>query len=173
MKTIAMVAVLGLAASVQAQVVSHTFDISGLVSEGSFGDNFPTLTHNFGAPGTVIGVSFSVFAAMNSPSWSEELQIAIDTIDDTSFDGDIDMSLWGGVANSNPFAGAGALPASSISSDGDVFLTLYESFNDSAPNPDAIYGPGSSVTVEYRLVPAPGAMAILGLGGVVALRRRR
>ena len=97
MKSIAMLAVLGMAAAAQAQVVTHTFDISGLVSEGSFGGNFPTLTHNFGSAGTVIGVSFEVNAIMNAPSWSEELQIAIDTADDASFDGDIDMSLWGGV----------------------------------------------------------------------------
>ncbi len=173
MKALAMFVALGLAASAQAQVVTHTFDISGLASEGSFGGNFPTLTHNFGSAGTVIGVSFSVNATMNAPSWSEELQIAIDTLDDTSFDADIDMSLWGGVNNSNPFAGSGMLAASSMSSDGDVFLTLYESFNDATPNPDAVYGPGSTVTVEYELVPAPGALAIFGLGGMVALRRRR
>lgn len=173
MKLVGLIAGMAIAASAQAGIVSYTFDISGLASEGSFGDNFPTLTHNFGSAGTVIDVSFEVNATMTSPSWSSELQIAIDTTDDASFDGDIDMSAWGGVDNSAPFAGFGTLAASSVSSDGLVFLTLYESFNDGVPNPDAVYGNGSTVTVRYQLVPAPGAAALLGLGGFAAFRRRR
>ncbi|MFN0126786.1 MAG: hypothetical protein ACKV19_08905 [Verrucomicrobiales bacterium] len=165
-----------------AAILSHTFDISGLPSEGDFASSFPTLTTSFGVPGRVIAVTFEINATMTEPSWSSELQIAVDTIDDVSFDGDIDISLWGGLNNSDPISTGGVLAASSFSSDGDVFLTLYE-FLDDAPNPDAVYGSGSFVTVDFetRGVPDTGgtlalfACAIGAVGGVrrVQTNRRR
>jgi hypothetical protein len=64
---------------------------------------------------------------------------------------------------------SGSISASSVSSDGLVFLTLYDSFVDDTI--DHVYGAGSTVTVTF--IPAPGAAALLGLGGLVAVRRRR
>jgi uncharacterized protein (TIGR03382 family) len=55
--------------------------------------------------------------------------------------------------------------------DGLVLLTLWEAFDDSAISPDSIFGAGSTITVSF--IPAPGAAALLGLGGLVATRRRR
>jgi len=163
----ALCAALG-APAANAAVLTHTFDIGGLASEGSYLANFSTLTHSFGVSGTVISVAFDINATMTAPSWSEELQIAIDTNLDSSVDGNLNMSLFGGVNNSSPFAAAGSIAANSLSSDGDVFLTLYESFDDATPNPDAVYGLRSSVTVEFETaavaVPVPASLALLGAG---------
>lgn len=171
-KSLALIAGLALASSAQAGALTYTFDISGLGSEGGFGTNFPTLTHDFGAPGVIVGVEFNVNATPNSPSWSSEIQIAIDTWDDASLDADIDFAEWGGADNSDPIAISGAFGANSASSDGMVYLTIWETWSDS-PVPDAVFGSNSTVTVIYRAVPAPGAAALLGLGGLVAVRRRR
>jgi len=170
-KSLAFIAVAGLAAAASADV--YTFDISGLGSEGGFGAEFPTLTHNFGSAGTVVNVSWDVNFESFSPSWNSEAQIAIDTTDDASLDGDIDPSLYGAGNNSGFFAYSGSISANSVSSDGLVFLTLWESFEDGTPNPDALYGANSTVTVEFTRVPAPGALALLGLGGAGMIRRRR
>jgi hypothetical protein len=174
MKKFVAAAVVGFglsAAAASAGVVTHTFDISGLASDLAFGGAFPTLTHDFGVPGTVVGVAWDVNYESFSPSWISEAQIAIDSNDDLSLDGDIDPSAYGAGDVPGLFAYSGSIPANTVSSDGLVFLTLWESFTDGV-TPDALYGSNSTVTVSF-LVPAPGAAALLGLGGLVAIRRRR
>lgn len=170
-KSLAIIALAGFATAATADL--YTFDISGLGSELDYGSAFPTLTHDFGSAGTVVGVSWDVNYESFSPSWNNEAQIAIDTTDDNSLDGDIDPGLYGAGSNSGFFAYSGSIGANSVSSDGLVFLTLWESFLDGTPNPDALYGANSTVTVEFTRVPAPGALALLGLGGVGMIRRRR
>jgi len=51
----------------------------------------------------------------------------------------------------------------------DLFVTVYDTFNDAGI--DAIVS-GGTLTITY-VIPTPGAMALLGLGGLVATRRRR
>lgn len=161
------------ASSASAGILTHTFDISGLGSDGGFGASFPTLTYNFGKAGTVTSVSFDVNATINAPSWSSELQIAIDTNDDLSLDADVNMADFGGMNNSDPFAAAGAIGGNTVSSDGVVYLTLYELFNDGVVL-DAVYGAGSTVTVNYAPVPEPASGVLLGVGlALAAVARRR
>ncbi len=170
--TAAMVCAGG-AAAASAGILSHTFDITGLASSTGFGGAFPTLTHDFGVPGTVIMVLVDVNYEAFSPSWVSEAQIAVDTDDDSSFDGDVDPADFGAPDSSGVFAYVAAVGASSVSSNGLVHLTLYESFNDGAVDPDAIYRGGSTVTVRYDAIPAPGALALAGAAGLAAGMRRR
>lgn len=51
----------------------------------------------------------------------------------------------------------------------DLFVTVYETFDDTGI--DAVVS-GGTLTITY-VIPTPGAMALLGLGGLVATRRRR
>lgn len=169
MKTqmIAAVAVAGFAGLATAGG-SHTFDLSGLGVDGGYSTNFFTFAHDFGGAGTVTGISWDISYTPASPSWASELVISVDA--DGGF-ADFSMADYGAPDTSTPFASAASEALSIASSDGMVFLTLWDSFQDGAVFPDLVFDSGSSVTITF--VPAPGAMAVLGLGGLVAGRRRR
>lgn len=51
-------------------------------------------------------------------------------------------------------------------------LEFFESYDDVADGIDALWQVGSILTLDMTIVPAPGALALLGLGGL-AIRRRR
>lgn len=84
-------------------------------------------------------------------------------------------------AGSASYSSGGILDLTSLTTPLDFFLSadnildieFFESFDDVENAIDAIYGAGSTLTIQYELVPAPGALAILGLSGLVASRRRR
>lgn len=59
-----------------------------------------------------------------------------------------------------------------LAADGLLNIEFFESFDDVADAIDSSYGQGSTIQIQY-VVPAPGALAMLGLGGLVAGRRRR
>lgn len=59
-----------------------------------------------------------------------------------------------------------------LGADGLLTLEFFESYDDILDEVDAFFKENSFITVQYK-VPAPGSMAILGLGGLVANRRRR
>ncbi|MEE2908593.1 MAG: PEP-CTERM sorting domain-containing protein [Planctomycetota bacterium] len=54
---------------------------------------------------------------------------------------------------------------------GSLLVEMYESYDDASGATDAHYESGT-VTIEYA-VPAPGALALLGLAGIAGTRRRR
>lgn len=171
-KFVGIGAIVASASVSHAALVSYSFDISGLGSDGDFVLGAPTLTHDFGGMGTVVGVDWDVNFTAHDPSWMSDPQIAIDTTDDISFDGDIDPFIFGAPNEPGFFAYSGSMLTDSFSSDGMVFLSLYEFFDDDIA-PDATYGADSIVTVTYDLVPAPGAAALIGFAGLAGLRRRR
>lgn len=165
---------LSMAAGANAGVLTtHTFDLSGLTSNGGFFDAFPSAQFDFGVAGTITHVEFDVNFTSNDPSWQSEATIFIDG----QFDGLGDFIAftagdYGAPDEPGVFQYSDSF-ATSIVSDGVVSVTLTESFNDGSVDPDAVYGTGSFVTVTFAAVPAPGALGLMGLGGIVALRRRR
>ena len=59
-----------------------------------------------------------------------------------------------------------------LGADGMLDIEFYETeWNDNSAAVDSFYEAGSSITLTYT--PAPSALAVLGLGGLVAGRRRR
>lgn len=169
--------VLGLGAGSASANTIYTFDISGLETNLGFAGAFPTLIHDFGIAGTITRVDFDVNYESFAPSWRSEVAIAIDTIDDFSIDGDIFLDEFGAPNSAGFFAASGFVTASSFSSDGLIFLTLWETFNDGSVNPDALFGANSTVTVTFAAIPEPSSIVLVGLGvlgvGGAALRRRR
>lgn len=56
--------------------------------------------------------------------------------------------------------------------DGILRIEFFENFDDTADAIDAFYGGTITIAADYT-VPAPAGLAVLGLGGLVASRRRR
>ena len=167
-------AVLSMAAGANAGLLTtHTFDLSGLTSNGGFFDAFPSAQFDFGVAGTITHVEFDVNYTSNDPSWLSEAVVFVDG----QFDGLGDFIAfsagdYGAPDTAGIFQYSDSF-ATSIISDGVVSVTLTESFNDESVDPDAVYGAGSFLRVTFAAVPAPGALGLMGLGGIVALRRRR
>lgn len=169
----AAAAALVLAAGANAEELTHTFDLSGLTSNGSFFEVFPSIQHNFGVPGEVTLVEFDVNYESHDPSWQSETIMWVDGSADGL--GDYDLFVAGDYgAPDEPgfFSYSDSAVVSIQSLDGWVSITLSEAYDDDI-DPDATYGEGSYLTVHYTSVPAPGALALLGLGGAFAGRRRR
>ncbi len=173
-KIAALAAALMLTAGASAGVMTHTFDLSGLSADSSsFFGSFPTLQHDFGVAGSVVMVDFDLTYTSFAPSWNSESIIFVDG----SFDGlgefiVLDPSDYGALDAPGVFSYDDSL-ATSIASDGVVSVTLVETFNDASVTPDSTYAQGSFVRVSFVPVPAPSAMALLGVAGLVGLRRRR
>jgi hypothetical protein len=161
-------------AAAQAQLLMHTFDISGLEVSPGFGANFPTFTHDFGIAGTVVLVDFAAIGEAVGGSWVSDIQLAIDTDDDLTFDADVGLGDFGGPDSPATFDLSGSLPSASESSNGLVYLTVYDTFNDNGTGLEANILQGF-VTVSYQPVPEPSTIALLagGLIAGVAVWRRR
>lgn len=161
------VAILSLAAIAGTAMADTSVDISGVASVNPLGD--PTnvvLVISTGIPGVEItSIEWDLFYTPISPSWTDE--------PNWSFAGGAynwDMGDHGGTSSSTPIALAGS-EATSFFADGagDVTIEFWEDFNDFG-GPDGFYDRG---TITLKFVPAPASAALLGLGGLVATRRRR
>lgn len=55
-----------------------------------------------------------------------------------------------------------------------LHVQAFESFDDGGAGvQDAQFGAGSILTFQYQYIPAPGALALLGVAGLIGTRRRR
>lgn len=134
-----------------------------------------------GTPCVVSGLSWDVIIATTlagpfGGSWFSEARIGFGTSASPN-----QINLAPGAGNSGgtqAFAGGPVLfssvPLPDISlPDGVLRIELFETFDDSNDEVDANYVGNSSVTLEASVVPAPAGAALLGLGGLLAARRRR
>lgn len=123
----------------------------------------------------VIGIGWDLNFQAFSPSWRSEVTIAFE--DSARSDGIFltpsNEGSPGFHASSSPIVDLVGLGLDfPVLGDGILRIQAFDTFNDFGPNVrDAVFGQGSTVTVEW--VPAPGAFALLGLGGLAATRRRR
>ncbi len=171
-------------ASLQAATLTHTFDVSGLPSQGGFFDNFPTLSFDFGEPGEITLIDFDLNYEAFDPSWQSEAIVFVDGQADGGGDFDVlDPSLYGAADDPGVFAYADSYVPFGIgsgtpfiTSTGFVGITLAETFTD-AINPNAVYGDNSFITVTFETaaIPEPSTFVMLGLGAIVAgvVARRR
>ncbi len=168
MKTRILGAVVATAFAGLATAGSFTIDLSNYAVDGGWSDNFPSFTFDIGGPGMVTTMDVSFSFVTSSPSWQSEGSISIDT--DSGWY-DVFFDELGAPDSVGTFSYSGSFSVDLATDDGFIYLTLWDSWQDDVVFPDAYFGAGSSITLHY--VPAPGAMAMLGLGGLVAGRRRR
>lgn len=161
--------------------IDNTYNISGYNSWDLFGDaSNEGFTSNLGAGAHITGIGWDTLLTTTSAgtlggSWASEATIGF-------------LSTSGNGVFLNPYFDVPnpVVNASSSSAvvdlvglgldfllDGDGVLTVvfFESFDDADNEIDAHWLADSSITVQY--IPTPGALALLGLGGLAAGRRRR
>lgn len=169
MKTRVAIAVLALAAGTT-MAQSITVDISGVESRDGLGDASNVhLQANLGAGAVVTGISWDVGIETVPPSWLCEPQVEF-----TTNGGSGSYSLLFSATDcfdGTGFYAGGAAVNIAVGGDGILDMEFWENFVDFSDAADAYYLQGSSITIEY--VPAPSALALLGLGGLAATRRRR
>lgn len=178
MKIAAIIAVAGFAGAVSAQTV---IDLSGMNVDGAAPTTF---TVNQTDHGPLDSLDFNLTAEAVAPSWGSEINVTLTHVpsgwsfnadgDDADFDDDGPADFlfgWGNSSGVFSFQGsvnmAGQGPADTF---GEWRISLSDDFDDGV-NPDHFYHSGSTITINK--IPAPGALALLGLGGVAAMRRRR
>ena len=149
---------------------THTFDLIGLEADCGYAENvgLTSLVHDFGSAGTITNLSFEIKFRSNDPSWASEFAMTVDTDLGST---DILASGYGAPDAPGVFYFTDSIDVSIDSSDGLILLTLWDSFQDLAADPDVSMGYPSWLTVTY--IPGPGAMALLAAGGMLACPRRR
>lgn len=197
MNTLALIAAAGLGAS--AASASVTFDLSGIAIDAA--TPLTLMMAASGSGNVVSGIDYSIDygPATGSVSWSEELAIELiapggatdgfgPAVGDGAADGNIhfgstpesgfnaardmfaDVLLGGSGTTGVPLSAAGSTSVmDGTNGDGTWTLVIGEIFDDTGM--DGQFGAGSFITVNF--VPAPGAAALFGLGGLAAARRRR
>ena len=114
-------------------------------------------------------VNLTTFTDPNAtfPSWASEATMSFEGAENVNVSGD-----GFGVVNQN-YAGSQA-SGIVLGVDGILDIEFFESFDDSTGNADSAFEAGSTITLSgSNFVPTPGSLAVLGLGGLVAGRRRR
>jgi hypothetical protein len=134
-----------------------------------------------GTPCVMAGLSWDVIiettlAGPFGGSWLNEARIGFGTV---ALPNQISLTPGtGSNGGTQAFTGGpvlfSSIPLPDIAlADGVLRIELFESFDDSNGEIDANYLGNSSLTIEASIVPAPAAAALLGMGGLLAARRRR
>ena len=156
-----------------------TIDLSGLTSYDLQGAGInDIIVQGFNVGDILHSVKWDVSLTFESPSWAEEVSVSMtdaggyDVLDAS---GGTEGVYFPGVTNSDPIAGSGKFQLGDhVMSTTTLTIELHEwNFDDFPGAPDAHYGTGSELRINYTKIPAPGALALIGLAGLAAGRRRR
>jgi MYXO-CTERM domain-containing protein len=161
-------ALLGLSSAAMAQFTAVS--PFTLTSTGLQGDQFNGfVTFNYAGPAFQVGdiTLIGTATSANVGSSLSELRYRVTAPGGAFFDSGqlIAGGAWmGGVAVTNTQSAASL----GMGGAGTWFFEVYETVNQAGDTPDAYWS-----NLSFTVVPAPGAVALLGLGGLVAARRRR
>ncbi|MFK7960530.1 MAG: hypothetical protein AB8G96_08385 [Phycisphaerales bacterium] len=183
---------LALAGVASADIVE--VDVSDMMSIAAFGDpGNMVIEVDLGALGydTVTGVAWDTTLLTEGPSWASEAGFAFGDsqgeaglflrpgagvneplTEATRFFSDINEDGEFNVADDILNLEGVGIPNLDISS-GILRIELYESFNDPEVDVDANWLAGSTLYIEAIAIPAPGALALIGVAGLIGTRRRR
>ena len=168
-KTIALAAVLAAAGLAHADTL--VIDVSGLASWDFQGDPDNEIMNVLvGAGASITDIAWDVNLTTLGISWAEENTMGF-------FGNSVVVNPGFGdaftVTNMN-YAGSTST-AITLGADGMLDIEAYEvGFDDNVDDVDSFYEAGSTITLSGSgFVPTPGSLAVLGLGGLVAGRRRR
>lgn len=166
-----------------AAVATITLDLSGITTWDLLGDGDNLVMILDGGPfanelSQVIGVGWDVTLETFGGSWLSEATIGVENSDQS---GSFFVGPGSGVDTSGiqAFSSGGLISLVSegldfnLNEDGDFRVEFFETFDDNSNEIDAEFLAGSTLRIQYTIIPAPGAMALLGLGGLVSVRRRR
>lgn len=154
----------------------HNIDLSGRVHNNLQGSSWNTVLRlDLGDDDLVLaGIGWDLSATSQHDLPLEGLRIAV-------------LNANGDGVLLDPFMGQGGVGAGVATFDlhdliadgmdfeltgGEVFIEFFVSSNEFA-GPEGWYATGSGLTLQTAPVPTPGALALLGLGGIGAIRRRR
>ncbi|MBI5708157.1 MAG: PEP-CTERM sorting domain-containing protein [Armatimonadetes bacterium] len=191
LKTLAFSMLLGATALASADVLTVGLTISGdMPSMDGYGDSdnmvfgidMNAVFSGYGNYQNFVltGLGWDVTLTATAPSWLSELAAAFES--SSQADG---VYLRPGAGNN--FGGTGSYssggivdlvgPGLTVVLDADNILRLefYESFNDFADAQDGFWHDGSRLDLQFNadLVPEPASMAVLGLGALALIRRRK
>jgi hypothetical protein len=130
-----------------------------------------------GANAHITGIGWDVeLMTLRDPSWLSEIAVAFEN------SSGLQLSLAPGAGDN--FGGSAFYSSGGVvdliglgldfnlGADGILGLDFFESFDDFGNSAEGLWKQGA-LTIQYEVIPAPGAIAVLGLGGLVAARRRR
>lgn len=154
-------------------------DVSGMSFNDAQGSALNEMISVFiGVGGEVTGIAWDVTLTSVGLSWASEAVLGFeDQINLSVGNGDdVPVSMMGYSSGIIDLSDDAGLPNISVGADGMLDIELFESFVDNGGTGDNFFEAGSTVTIVgfgEGFVPTPGSLAVLGLGGLVAGRRRR
>ena len=151
-----------------------TINLTNVESRDGLGNPVNVVQNfNIGANAQVIGIGWNLTLETVGLSWRNEATISFENSGQSTgvfLTPGTEGSPGIGNYNSNGIVDLVGLALDfAVDGDGLLRVEFFETFVDNVGSADAIWN--GTLTVQY--IPTPGALAVLGLGGLVAGRRRR
>ena len=178
---VAAVASVGIATTTQAATLF--VDLSSFNTWGGYPNaaNSTTVV-NIGAGSTITNISWTNIVVNSlGNSWSSEFAIGVGdgtTYGPTYWESDLPGSpntpgMFGPVNAAFDNPGLYASTEGFSTATGNLFIYSYELFDDGGSGVQDADVVSGGITIEYTPVPAPGALALFGMAGMLGSRRRR
>jgi hypothetical protein len=121
----------------------------------------------------IVGIGWDVTLFADSPSWLSEMVVGFGPTSGTLIN--LTPAIGDDFPGTQNYSSGGIVDLVALNlnfsllADGNLRMEFFEAFNDFTNDWDGIWN--GTLTIQW--IPTPGALAILGLGGIAAGRRRR